>query len=317
MSYNILQQKKFLVTGAAGFIGSNLVRRLLSLNAEVVGVDDFSTGRRDNIEEIEDEFRFIETDISLSSNPLPSFEDVDYIIHLAAIPSVPMSVSNPVLVHRANSTGSLRILEIARKIQPENIVMASSCAVYGDVEEPPHEESQEVHPKSLYGATKVSMEQYAHSYIRMHDLPIILLRFFNVFGPYQNPDGDYASVIPSFIQRVQNHEPPVIYGDGEQTRDFTYINDTLEGILSAVTQPEYSGNAYNISADHQTTVNELAEKIIRISGRDLEPEHADPRPEDIRHSYASLDRAREDLEYVPTISLDEGLRRTFDWYQKR
>lgn len=312
----IFENTDVLVTGGAGFIGSNLVRRLLEYGANVSIIEDFATGNRSNIEDVEDDVRLIQSDVSLISSPLPGFEDASYIFHLAAIPSVPRSVRDPTTTNRANVTGSLRLLEMAREIEPEVIVNAGSSAVYGETDELPMTEDAGWNPVSPYAASKAAMELYAEAYHETFELPVITLRLFNVFGPYQDPDSEYAAVVPSFISSLLRRERPVIYGDGKQTRDFTYVSNVVDAFLSAAQRPENAGEVYNISGFRSTSINELFEVLRDISGLDVDPVYEDPRPGDIRHSYADISRAREELDYEPVMELKEGLLQTWEWFEE-
>lgn len=312
---SIFEDENVLVTGGAGFIGANLIRTLYDLGANIIVLDDFSAGRRENIRELEDKIRLIESDLSLISSPLPGFEDIQYVFHLAAQSSVARSMEDPIHTNRANVTATLRLLEICRQIEPRMVVFASSCATYGNQPELPLREDMDPLPNSPYAASKRAMEVYANAYYRQFELPIISLRLFNIYGPYQRAMKDNAPVVPSFISSILDRQQPIIYGDGEQTRDFTYVDAAVDGFIQAAKKPKYSGNIYNISSYQTSTVNRVFELLRELIGMDLEPEYRKERPGDIKHSYADITRAREDLDFDPDTPLEEGLQKTVEWFR--
>jgi UDP-glucose 4-epimerase len=313
MRINELQGARVLVTGGAGFIGSSIVHSL-SPDNEVTVLDDLSSGTYDNIADVADEktVTFVKGSITDTSLLAIVCNNVDYIFHLAACASVPKSISDPKLNNEVNITGTLNILEAARKHDVKKVVFSSSAAVYGNTSTLPIHESTPFDPLSPYAASKIMGEYYCSLYARLYDLPTVALRYFNVYGPRQDPNSDYAAAIPHFIYRTLASDPPVIYGDGTQTRDFVYVEDVVRAnILAALSDRT---GAYNIAGGTKTSVNDLAMMICDITGIAEEPMYAEERPGDIKHSYADITRAREELGFEPTVELKEGLKKTVDWF---
>lgn len=307
---------KFLVTGGAGFIGSNIVKKLLHNEEQVAVVDDFSTGRKENIKPFLDQINFIEGDLAEEDVALKATKDVDFVLHQAAIPSVPRSVDNPLLTNKANVQGTLQLLLAAKKNKVKRVVYASSSSIYGD-QDPniAKVETMPVNPKSPYGLQKYTGEKYCQLFYELYNLETICLRYFNVFGPNQDPTSEYAAVIPKFIKAILKGEQPTIYGDGQTSRDFTYVENNVEANILAAISTKGAGRIFNIATGHKITLLELVEKINSILGKKIEAKHTAERPGDIKHSLADIKKAGEILNYKPVISFEEGLKRTIDFYR--
>lgn len=308
--------KKVVVTGGAGFIGSHLAGRLVERGYRTTILDNLSTGKIENIEELikNDHVEFIRG--SITDPPLLNklFHDVSYVFHLAAIPSVPRSVENPRASHEVNVNGTLNVLLAARENSVKKVVYASSSSVYGDTPTLPKREDMTPHPLSPYAVTKLAGEYYCQVFSEVYQLPTVCLRFFNVYGPRQDPNSQYAAAVPIFIKRVREGNPPVIFGDGRQTRDFTFVKDTVEANILAVESD--ARGLLNIARGESITINELAKVVISIMGKNMKPIHQELRPGDIRHSLADISRART-LGYDPKYSLKDGLGETIGWLNER
>lgn len=301
---------RFLVTGAAGFIGSNLVEALLRLGCEVKGLDNFSTGSRENIKEFEDNDRLelIEGDIRDFETCLAACEDVDYVLHQAALGSVPRSVEEPLIYEDNNIKGTSNMMEAARQRGVRRFVYASSSSVYGDSTELPKVEGREGRACAPYALTKKVNELYGELYTRLYGLECIGLRYFNVFGPKQNPESEYAAVIPKFIRALKAGSQVAIYGDGEQSRDFTYVENVIEANLKACIAPkEASGEAYNIACGQRFTVNYVYCTLCELLGVNVEQRYAPRRAGDVKHSLADISKARNLLGYQPDWGFIRGL----------
>lgn len=316
MGINMTDTPTALVTGAAGFIGSNLADALLDRGYIVRGIDNFTTGRRRNIEPLTDhaEFSFTELDIRDADGVAAVMEGVDYVFHQAAVSSVPRSVEDPVTSTDANCTGTATVLNAARNADVKTAVVASSSSVYGSSEEVPKVESMEASPESPYALSKYYTEQLAIQCSELYDIDTVALRYFNVFGPRQDPEGEYAAVIPKFIDLIRGGDRPVIYGDGEQSRDFIYIDNVIQANVLAA-EGDATGVAVNVACGGRITINELVDRINDVLGTDVEPIHDDPRPGDVRHSMADLTKVRAELGYDPTVEFQEGLERTVEWFE--
>jgi len=310
-------KSKYLVTGGAGFIGSHLVENLVKQGHDVRVLDNFLTGKRENIVEFLDKIDLIEGDIRDLNTCMQAVEGVDFVLHQAALPSVPRSIEDPVLTNEINIKGTLNLLLASKQNNVQRFVFASSSSVYGDDEILPKREGAEGVPLSPYAVTKLVGEKYCQVFSRVFGLSTISLRYFNIFGPRQDPYSQYAAVIPLFITRIIQGERPAIFGDGEQSRDFTYVANIVEANRLAIEAPEISGEVINAACGNKTTVNQLFEHIRQNLQKDIDPIHQDPRPGDIRHSFADITRAQEVLKYEPKISLREGLQITIRWYQGR
>ena len=304
-----------LVTGVGGFIGSSLAAALLDRGYTVRGIDNFATGERENLERVDghSEFTFAEIDIRDPEGVAEVMEGVDYLFHQAAVPSVPRSVEDPVTSTDANCTGTATVLDAARKAGIDTAVVASSSSVYGSSEELPKVETMRPSPESPYALSKYYTEQLAVQCSHLYDIDAVALRYFNVFGPHQGPHGEYAAVIPKFIRLMIDSERPVIYGDGEQSRDFTYIENVIQANVLAA-EGDVTGEVFNVACGGRVTINELVETLNDLLGTGLEPIYDDPRPGDVRHSHADVSKARELIGYDPEIGFEEGLQRTVEWF---
>lgn len=307
---------RFLITGGAGFIGSNCVRFLLDTAHDVVVLDDFSTGRRENLRDISGHIEVIEGSICDKETAACAMRGVDYCMHLAAVPSVPRSVSDPWTSNRVNVEGAINVFIAARDAGVQRIVFASSSSVYGDANVMPLHEALSRAPISPYGVSKACSEHYAEVFSSLYDMDIVCFRYFNVFGPRQNPASQYAAVVPRFITQLLRNEAPIIFGDGLQSRDFTFVENVARANLQACLAPGRIAGIYNIACGGAVSVLELAQALGAILGVSVTPAFQPARSGDIMHSLADISRARETLGYAPTVSLEEGLRRTAKWYQE-
>jgi UDP-glucose 4-epimerase len=301
-----------LVTGGAGFIGSHLVDALLSAGWSVRVVDDFTTGFVKNLDHVRDDIELLCADIRNHGILAPVMEGVDTVFHLAALPSVPRSVRMPLWSNGINIDGTVKVLENARNLEVRRVVFSSSSSVYGDTEVLPKIESMPSSPLSPYALQKHVGEEYCRLYHSLYGLETVALRYFNVFGPRQDPNSDYAAVIPRFIAAARTRVPPVIYGDGEQTRDFTYVDNVVEANLLAADAERAPGRVMNIAAGSSTTVNDLWDAISTIVGTDVKPEHVAPRVGDVRDSLADLTLASDLLGYTPKVGVCCGLENTIE-----
>jgi UDP-glucose 4-epimerase len=299
---------KAIVTGGAGFIGSHLTEELVRRDYSVTVVDDLSGGKINNIEPLlsSNKIDFKQETITNLSALKSLFSDVDYVFHLAALGSVPASVEKPEMYHETNINGTFNVLLAARDNNIKKVVYTSSAAVYGDDPELPKREDMLPATISPYAVTKLTGEYYCQAFHAAYGLPTVCLRFFNVFGPRQDPNSQYAAAIPIFIQRIREGNPPVIFGDGEQTRDFTYVSDIVQSMILAA-ENEVTG-IYNISRGESITINDLAHIIIGLGNADVRPEYRDPRPGDIIHSYADVTKAKT-FGFTPQYTLEEGISR--------
>jgi UDP-glucose 4-epimerase len=309
---------RVLVTGGGGFIGSNLVEHLLGRGDDVRVIDDFSTGRRENLRDAgawaergHGRFELVEGDIRNYDLVRDVVGDREVVLHQAAIPSVARSVADPLTSHRVNLDGTLHLLLAARDADVYRFVAASSSSLYGESPTLPKVESMPADPISPYGLDKYSAESYLRLFKQLYGLQTVALRYFNVFGPRQDPGSEYSAVIPKFVTRMAGGQPPLIFGDGEQTRDFTYIDNVVQANLLGAEAPEEAcGEAYNVACGERISLLELVDRINRVLGTDFAPEHAEARPGDIRHSLAGIDKIREKLGFEVSVGLNEGLERT-------
>jgi nucleoside-diphosphate-sugar epimerase len=310
---------RYLVTGGAGFIGSHIVERLVRDGAEVTVLDDLSTGRRENLRAVRDRIRFIRGNAARLEVCRRAMQGVDYVLHQAAVTSVPHSTRNPIAAHHANVTATLNILLAAREAKVRRVVFAGSTAAYGDATELPNHEALLPRPLSAYAASKLAGEAYCHAFWRTHGLETVVLRYFNIFGPRQNLDSQYGAVVPLFIAAALRETPPLIFGDGAQTRDFTFVANVVEANLLACHAPaeQAVGSVFNVGCGTATSIGDLWRHIADLVGIDLEPLHDAARPGDVRHSLASIARARGQLGFDPVVSLQEGLRQTVAYYRDR
>lgn len=302
-----------LVTGGAGFIGSHLVRSLLERGDQVRVFDNFSTGRRENLPQDEARLQVIEGDLRNPAEISSAVRGVEQVFHQAAFVSPPLSMEDPLTCSAINEQGTLNLLEAARREGVQRVVMASSCAVYGAADDLPLKEDVPVQPLSPYAASKVTNELYADLYTRVFNLPVVALRYFNVFGPRQRPDSPYAAAIPIFIQRMMNSMPPVVYGDGNQQRDFIYVKDVVRANLLAAEAPDAPDRVFNVCTGVSTSVLELLDRLKPYFPQAPEIEFSPPRPGDIYLSLGDPTRAVQWLNFRAQISLEEGLAKTVEW----
>jgi nucleoside-diphosphate-sugar epimerase len=311
---------RYLVSGGAGFIGSNLVEALLRRGDDVVVLDDFSTGRRENLSGVAQwaapgggAFRLVEGDMRDPATCREATAGADYVLHKAAIPSVQRSVQDPVLTNAVNVEGTLRLLEAAREAEVKRFVFASSSSIYGESETLPKIETMPSDPISPYGLQKLAGETYCRLYHALYGVPAIALRYFNVFGPRQDPHSEYAAVIPRFIRAALDRGRATVYGDGEQSRDFTFVRNVVRAnLLACEAAPEACGLTYNIACGDRMSLNELLRRIGEVVGHEVAADHVDPRPGDIKHSLAGIELATRRLGYRPEIDMNEGLRLTVE-----
>jgi len=305
----------YLVTGGAGFIGSNIAVELVKRGEHVRIIDNFSTGNRENLAEIESSIEVIDGDIRDFWTVSEAVEGIDYILHQAALPSVPRSVANPLTSNSVNIDGMINLMEAAKKAGVKRFVYASSSSVYGDTPELPKHEGMPLTPLSPYAVTKLTNEKYARVFYELYGLQTVGLRYFNIFGPRQDPNSEYSAVIPKFIKALKANQAPVIFGDGEQSRDFTFVDNAVQANLKAALASETAvGNAYNIACGARFTLNELVDELKSIMGVDVTPKYDPPRQGDIKHSYADVDRAKDDLGYDPKVDFKSGLHKTVEWF---
>ena len=301
---------RVLVTGGAGFIGSHVVVRLLAEGRDVRVLDNLSTGHRSNLEIVGGEVELVEADIRDLASVEDAIRGCDAVVHLAAVPSVPRSIADPVTTHEANATGTLNVLLAARNAGATRVVFASSSSIYGAAAELPKRESLKPLPISPYAVSKLAAESYCRSFFDVYALETVALRYFNVFGPRQDPQSEYAAVIPKFIWALRNGEPPMIFGDGEQSRDFTYVENVVDANVAALGTHGIGGRVYNIACGERITLNELAASLRNEIGATVDVMHGPRRPGDVRDSVADISLARRELGYDPGVALAEGLRRT-------
>lgn len=305
-----------VVTGGAGFIGSHLSAGLAANGVRVRIIDDLSTGHRENIEEIGGDIDFIQGSVADEQLLKKALDDVELVFHEAAIPSVPRSVESPRETHIASVDGTFSLLVAARERGVRRVVYAASSSAYGDQPTLPKTEQMSPDPLSPYAVAKLVGEYYCRAFTRVYGLETVSLRYFNVFGPRQDPGSQYSGVVSRFIATLLSNERPVIYGDGEQSRDFTYIDNVVFANLSAATAPEASGMIINIANGERITLNQLLSELKDLTGKhDVTAEYRDPRVGDVRHSLADITMARELLGYESKVGLREGLQRTIDWWK--
>jgi nucleoside-diphosphate-sugar epimerase len=302
----------YLVTGGAGFIGSHLAEALVGRGERVRVVDNLATGKRRNVEHLSG-IDFLEGDLAEAGVAARAVQGVDYVLHQAAIPSVPRSVADPVTSHRANVDASLNLLVAARDTGVKRVVYAGSSSAYGDAATLPKREDMPPHPLSPYALQKLVVEQYCQIFSQLYGLETVTIRYFNVFGPRQDPGSPYSGVISLFAAAVLEGQPPVIYGDGEQTRDFTYVANVVDGVLRAVDAPGAAGEVINVATGGRISLNELLRTMNRLVGGRVEPVFKEARPGDVRDSQADIAKARALLGYSPIVTLEEGLKRTLEW----
>jgi nucleoside-diphosphate-sugar epimerase len=309
----------YLITGIAGFIGSSLARAVLAQGDEVRGIDNFSTGKRTNLDEILSQIDFREVDL-LDLDALHNVcRGADYIFHEAAIPSVPKSVLDPLGSNRANIDGTVHLLIAARDAKVKRVVYAASSSAYGDTPTLPKHEAMLPNPNSPYAVAKLAGEYYMTSFYRCYGLETVSLRYFNIFGPRQDPTSPYSGVLAKFITQMLNGEPPTIFGDGAQSRDFTYIQNAVDANLLAIKAPasQAAGQVFNVATGKRADLNQAFQLVKKITGYTGDIKYGPERSGDVKHSLADLSRAEKHLGYKPTVDFEEGLRRTVDWYREQ
>ncbi|MFP4686837.1 MAG: SDR family oxidoreductase [bacterium] len=306
--------KTVCITGGAGFIGSNLVRRCLELGYEVKVIDDFSTGRFANLADIDSEIELVEADIRETDEIKPVLKQCELIFHQAAMPSVPRSMADPSRTTDITLMGTVKLLETAVEAGVERVVYASSSSIYGNQPGFPRSEDMSPQPESPYAASKASCELFGRVFANNFPIETVGLRYFNVFGPRQDPDSDYAAVVPSFISSLLTASQPVIYGDGEQSRDFTYVEDVVEANIIAGEKGK-NGRVYNVAYNDRTSVNQLFTMIKEITNSDIEPRYDPPRSGDVRCSFGDDRLFKKETGFQPAYSVKEGLEKTVEWYR--
>ncbi len=304
-----------LVTGGAGFIGSHLVRRLLADGHDVRVLDNLSTGRKHVLSDIINAIEFLEGDIREPADCQAACRGIDTVFHQAALPSVPRSVEDPLTYHQTNVDGTFQLFLAARDAGCRRVVYAASSSAYGDQPQLPKHESMTPDPLSPYALHKLIGEYYAKVFHVSYGLESFALRYFNVFGPYQDPHSQYAAVIPALVTAMAAGRAPVIFGDGEQTRDLTHIDNVVQANLKAATAAGATGQVLNIACGERISINQLVAVINRLMGTDMAPRHEAARAGDVRHSWADISRAREIIGFEPTVMFEDGLARTIEWYR--
>jgi nucleoside-diphosphate-sugar epimerase len=308
------KSKKALVTGGAGFIGSHLVDELVAADCDVTVLDNLSTGHLSNLKHIENRITFYEGDIRDQEILIKASIDCDIIFHQAAVVSVPQTVNHPVDSAMVNDMGTLYVLEAARKNNVKRVVLASSCAIYGDDPDLPKQENMNPKPQSPYAVQKLTGEFYARLYFELYGLETVCLRYFNVYGPRQDPSSPYSGVISIFMTKASDGNSPVIYGDGNQYRDFIFVKDVVKANLLAANGSEAKGKIFNIGTGRHVHVNELWEMICQLADQNIKPKYEQDRPGDIRESVANIDYAKNSLGFEPDYSFEKGIKETFEYY---
>ncbi len=304
----------YLVTGGAGFIGSNIVEELLKRGEKVRVLDNFSTGKRDNIVPFLSQIELVEGDVRSYHIVREAVEGVEFILHQAALPSVPRSVKDPLTSNEVNVVGTLNILNAAKDARVRRIVYASSSSIYGDLETLPKTEEMLPKPLSPYAVSKLAGEKYCQVFTRLYGLETVCLRYFNVFGPKQDPTSQYSAVIPKFIRAIKSDQSPVVYGDGEQSRDFTFVDNVVEANLLACQQghEELSGEVFNVACGKRISINLLISTINSLLNKQVKAEYAAPRQGDVKHSLANIGKAQQFLGYKVLVDFKEGMKRVIE-----
>jgi UDP-glucose 4-epimerase len=307
---------RYLVTGGAGFIGSNTVDELVRRGHSVVVLDDLSAGKEENLAEIRNKITFIKGSITDIEIVRKAMHEAEYVIHLAARTSVPRSVKDPIETNRINIDGTLNVLVAAKELKAKRVVFAASSSAYGETPSLPKVETMQPVPISPYGVTKYVGELYCQTFGRCYGLENVSLRYFNIFGPRQDPSSPYSGVLAKFCTAFLDETDPVIFGDGEQSRDFTYVENAVQANLLACEAPNASGKVFNIGTGGRFTLNQTVDLLGKISGKTLKAKHEPPRDGDIRDSQADISQAKHILDYNPQVGFEEGLSRTFEWYRR-
>ena len=304
---------KYVITGGAGFIGSSIAARLVADGHKVRILDNFSSGREENLAAIADKIEIRRGNICDFETVSEAVHKADCVFHLAALPSVPRSIKDPLASNEVNVNGTLFVLEASRRAGVKKVVCSSSSSVYGESEELPKHEKLEPNPLSPYAVTKLTGEHYCRVYWELYKFPTVSLRYFNIFGPNQDPNSEYAAVIPKFIAAIMNGENPVVFGDGEQSRDFTYIDNAVEANILAATNDDIVGTEYNVACGAQFSLNQLLDNLGDIMGKKVSPKYDPPREGDILHSYADISKLGAHG-YKPTVGFLDGLKRTVEFF---
>jgi len=305
----------YLVTGGAGFIGSHTVEELIQRGEKVRVLDNLSTGHLENVAAVRDRVEFVEGDIRRAKTIHSAFSGVDYVVHLAAIASVQRSMEDPIETTEVDLNGTLHVLLAARAAGVKRVVIASTCATYGDLPAETRVETQLPDPLSPYAVAKLGDEFFGQIFNRQFGLEVVSLRIFNLFGPRQDPNSPYSGVLSQFIANFLRGSSPTIFGDGEQSRDFNYVANVVDGLMLACQAPDAAGRVINIGTGVRRTLNATIETLNRILGTNITPNYARPRAGDVRHSTADISLAREILGYTPTVQFEEGLKRTIEWFR--
>ncbi len=306
---------KFLVTGGAGFIGSNICNKLISQGCFVRVIDNLLTGKKSNLAAISDKIEFIEADMGNPDAARQAMKGIDVVLHQGALPSVPRSVDDPAATHRHCVDATFTLLLAARDAKVKRFVYAASSSAYGDTPTLPKVETMPVNPLSPYAAAKLMCEYYCSVFYKVYGLQTISLRYFNVFGPHQDPTSQYAAAIPAFVTSILKDEPPTIYGDGEQSRDFTYIDNVVEANLLAAMAKQTKGEVINIACGEAITVNAIIDMINKIVGKNIKPTYLPSRKGDVKHSLADISQAKKLIGFKPVISFNDGLKKAIEWYR--
>ncbi|MDO8303456.1 MAG: SDR family oxidoreductase [Sedimentisphaerales bacterium] len=307
--------EKFLITGGAGFIGSSIAKTLVRQGCFVRVLDNLSTGKKSNLAGILDKIEFIEADMGISDAAGAAVKDIDIVLHQGALPSVPRSIADPAATHKDCVDATFTMLLAARDAKVKRFVYAASSSAYGDTPTLPKIETMPVRPLSPYAVGKLVGEYYCSVFCSAFGLETISLRYFNVFGPYQNPKSQYAAAIPAFVTSILNNTPPIIYGDGLQTRDFTYIDNVVSANLLAARAKQTRGEVVNIACADRITVNEIIDLINKLLGKNIRPHYVPSRPGDVKHSLADISLAGTVIGYKPLVQFREGLEKAIDWYR--
>ncbi len=307
---------RYLVTGGAGFIGSNTVDELVRRGHSVVVLDDLSAGKEENLADSRNKITLIKASITDIEAVRKAMHEAEYVLHLAARASVPRSIKDPIETNRINIDGTLNVLVAAKELKVKRVVFAASSSAYGETPTLPKAETMQPQPISPYGVTKYVGELYAQTFGRCYALENVALRYFNIFGPRQDPGSPYSGVLAKFCTAFLEDAQPVVFGDGEQTRDFTYVDNAVQANLLACEAPNVSGRVFNIGCGVRVSLNEVLHALSKITGKALEAKYDPPRDGDIRDSQADISQAKEFLGYGPQIGFEEGLARTFEWYRE-
>jgi nucleoside-diphosphate-sugar epimerase len=307
---------RYLVTGGAGFIGSNTVDELVRRGHSVVVLDDLSSGKEDNLAEIRNKITIIKGSITDIEVVRKAMHEAEYVLHLAARTSVPRSVKDPIETNKINIDGTLNVLVAAKELKVKRVVLAASSSAYGETSTLPKVETMQPEPISPYGVTKYVGELYGQTFGRCYGLENVALRYFNIFGPRQDPSSPYSGVLAKFCVAFLEDSQPVVFGDGEQTRDFTYVDNAVHANLLACEAPNVSGKVFNVGVGGRVSLNQVLRELGKITGKKLEAKYEPPRDGDIRDSQADISQAQKFLDYQPQVTFEGGLARTFEWYRE-